>query len=189
MYRDYLVSASTRMFITLNTAGNPRELILPARQAVLSVDPQQPVSEIRTMDEVLEGRLSGREFYTLLIGLFSLLAVLLAAAGIYGVISYFVAQRTHELGIRMALGAARGGLVALVLRRAGAIVLPGLILGLAGVWAASRIISGLLFGVAPLDIPTVLGSVALLLGMGILAALIPGLRGTRLSPVTALRVD
>jgi predicted permease len=189
LYRTYSLNARTRMIITLNTAGDPRELILPAREAVLSVDPLQPVSEIRTMDELLEGQLSGREFYTLLIGLFSLLAILLAAAGIYGVISYFVAQRTREMGIRMALGAARAGLVAFILRRALTIVFWGVLFGMGGVWASTRIISGLLFGVRPLDVPTLMAGLGILLAAGFLAALLPGLKGTRLSPVGALRTE
>jgi putative ABC transport system permease protein len=177
------------MIITLNTAGNPRDLIVQAREAVLSVDPQQPVSEIRTMDELLEGELSGRGFYTLLIGIFSLLALFLAAAGIYGVISYFVAQRTREMGIRMALGAARAGLVGLVLRRAMTVMLWGILIGAGGVWASTRVISGLLFGVRPLDLPTLMTGLAVLMGAGLLAALLPGLKGTRLSPVTALKTE
>ena len=177
------------MFITLNADGDPMELIRPGRAAVLAVDPLLPVSEIQTMGEILASDLSGREFYTLLVGLFSALAVLLAAAGIYGLISYFVVQRTHELGIRLALGAARPGLVSMVLRRAFRIVLFGILLGLGGVWASTRVISGLLFGVRPLDPLTLLGGVSILLLAGGAAALLPSLRGTRLSPVEALRSE
>lgn len=177
------------MYVILDAQGDPRELIRPARAAVLSVDPLLPVSNIRTMGELLSTDLSGRGFYTLLVGLFSALAVLLAAAGIYGVISYFVAQRTPELGIRLALGAARNGLVLMVLRRALVIVFWGLAVGLGAAWVTSRIIAGLLFGVAALDPMTLLAGIGVLVLVGFVAALLPGLRGTRLSPVAALRTE
>jgi len=189
LYWHYMQNPRSRMLITLNAEGVPRELVRTVRAAVLAVDPLQPVSEIQTMGEILASDLSGREFYTLLVGLFSVLAVLLAAAGIYGVISYFVAQRTHEMGIRLALGAGRRGLVTLVLRRALKIVFKGLLFGLGGVWVTTRIISGLLFGVRPLDLPTLLGGISLLLLVGVTAALLPSIRGTRLSPVAALRSE
>jgi predicted permease len=186
---DYLQNPRTRMFITLNTEGNPRDLIRPARAAVLAVDPEQPVSEIQTMEELVESDLSGREFYTLLVGAFSALAVLLAAAGVYGLISCFVVQRTHELGIRLALGAARPRLIRLVLSRALGLVFWGMAFGSVGVWVTTRIISGLLFGVEPLDPPTLLAGGALLILVGVAAALLPSLRGTRLSPVAALKSE
>ncbi len=139
------------------------------------------------MGELLASDFSGREFYTLLVGLFSLLAVFLATAGICGVISYFVVQRTHELGIRLALGAARKELVSLILRRALGIVFWGILFGLGGVLVSTRIIASLLFGVRPLDPLTLLGGVCLLLLVGVTGALLPSLRGTRIFPVAALR--
>jgi putative ABC transport system permease protein len=189
VYWDYLQNPRTRIFITLNAEGDPRSLIRPARAAVLGVDPDQPVSEIQTMGELLDDNLSGREFYTLLVGAFSVLAVFLAGAGIYGLLSYFVVQRTHELGIRLALGAARPRLIRLVLWRAIRIVFWGLAVGSLGVWVTTRVISGLLFGVEPLDPPTLLGGAAALIFVGLAAALLPSLRGTRLSPATALRSE
>jgi predicted permease len=189
VYWDYRVNPRVQLYLTLDAQGDPRELIRPARAAVLGVDPLLPVSNIRTMGDLLATDLSGREFYTLLVGLFSLLAVLLAAAGIYGVVSYFVAQRTPEMGIRLALGAARKGLVLLVLKRALVIVFWGLVAGLAAVWAFTRIIAGLLFGVRALDPGTLMTGVAVLVLVGLVAAMVPGLRGTRLSPVAALRAE
>jgi len=177
------------MLITLASTGDPRDLIRPARDAVLAVDPNQPVSEIRTMAEVLDSQLGGREFYTLLIGLFSLLALGLAAAGVYGVISYFVAQRTRELGIRVAVGAGHARLMGLVFRRAFLLAIAGVALGLVGAVVATLVISSLLYGVSPLDPPTLAGGVGLLLVVGLTGALLPGLRATRLSPVEALRSE
>jgi putative ABC transport system permease protein len=189
LFWDYLQDPRTRMFITLNAEGDPRSLIRPARAAVLAVDPEQPVSEIQTMEELVESDLSGREFYTLLVGAFSALAVLLAAAGVYGAISYFVVQRTHELGIRLALGAARPRLIRLVLSRALGMVFWGLVFGAFGVWVTTRIISGLLFGVEPMDPPTLFWGTTVLVLSGVAAGLLPSLRGTRLSPVAALKSE
>jgi predicted permease len=186
-YIEYLASPRTRMFITVSAAGDPGDLIRPLRQAILAVDPNQPVSEIRTMGEIVDSQLAGREFYTLLIGLFSALALGLAAAGIYGVISYYVAQRTRELGVRVALGASRVGLVRLVARRAMTLVVAGVFLGLAGMAVATIIVSSLLYGVGPVDLPTLAGGMASLLAVGAAGAFIPGVRATRLSPVEALR--
>jgi len=189
VYSDYTLNPRPRMFMTINAVGDPRDVVRPVREAVLAVDPIQPVSEIQTMGEILASDLSGREFYTLLVGLFSGLAVFLAAAGIYGVIAYFVAKRTQELGIRLALGADRGALVSMVLRQALRPVLWGIGLGLAGTWATTRMISGTLFGIQPLDPTTILGGTGILVTVALAGALLPALRGTRLSPVTALRLE
>ena len=174
-----------KVFLTADLHAN----MPAARAAVAAVDLQQPVSEIQTMGDLLDSDLSGREFYTLLVGLFSILAVSLAAAGIYGVISYLVVQKTHEMGIRLALGAERRKLVGLVLGRSLGIVFWGLLFGLAGVGISTLVISSVLFGVRPLDPPTLLAGIFLLLLVGCSAALLPSLRGTRLSPVAALRSE
>jgi len=153
------------------------------------VDPLQPVSEIRTMGQILAAQMSGREFYTMMIGLFSALALLLSAAGIYGVVSYFVVRRTRELGIRIALGAGQRSLIELVVRRALWIVGVGLVIGMAGIFGSTRVIAGLLYGIEPLDLTAIFGGVGFLLVVGFAAALIPAFRTTRISPLTALRVE
>jgi putative ABC transport system permease protein len=189
VYADYRLNSRTRMSLILAAEGDPAVLIGPAREAVLAVDPQQPVSEIQTMGQILATQLSGREFYTLLIGLFSLLALVLAAAGIYGVISYFVVRRTRELGIRLALGAGQSGVIGLVVRRALWIVGFGLLFGIGGIFVSTRIIGSLLYHIRPLDMPTILYGVGFLLVVGGVASLIPALRTTRISPVEALRME
>jgi putative ABC transport system permease protein len=188
-YMGYGVNPRPRMLITIAGPGDPRDLIRPVRNAILALDPNQPVSEVRTMGEILDSQLAGREFYTLLIGLFSLLALGLAAAGIYGVISYFVVQRTRELGIRVALGAGQGGVIRLVVRHAFRLVGFGIAFGLLGVGAATLSVSSLLYGIGPVDVPTLAGGVGILLGVGLAAAFVPGMRATRLSPVEALRTE
>ena len=189
VYGDYRLNSRMLMFLTIAADGDPEGLIGPARQAVLSVDPLQPVSEIQTMGQILAAQLSGREFYTLLISLFSALALLLAAAGIYGVISYFVLRRTRELGIRLALGAGYSGVIGLVVRRALGIVWLGLLFGMGGIFVSTRIIGSLLYHIRPLDVPTILYGVGFLVVVGLAASLIPAFRTTRISPVTALRME
>jgi len=188
-YGDFSMRARARMYLTIMASGDPAALIRPVRAAVLSVDPQQPVSEIRTMGQILAADMSGREFYTMLIGMFSALALLLSAAGIYGVISYFVVRRTRELGIRIALGAGQRGLVNLVVRRALWIVGVGLIAGVVGIFGSTRIIANLLYGVEPLDLISIFGGIGFLLVVGLAAALIPAFRTTRISPLMALRAE
>jgi len=189
MYQDYRMDPRTRMFITLSAQGDPATLVQPVRAAVLSMDPNQAVSEVQTMGQILDSQIAGREFYTFIIGLFSVLALGLAAAGIYGVVSYFVAQSTRELGIRVALGAARAELVRMILSRAFRIIAAGLAIGLLGVGASALVVESLLFGVGRLDPVALLGSAILLGGVGTLAALVPCIRGSRLSPMTALRSE
>jgi len=188
-YGAFSLRARARMYLTVMAEGDPAALARPVRDAVLSVDPLQPVSEIRTMGEILTTDMSAREFYTMLIGLFSALALVLAAAGIYGVISYFVVRRTRELGIRLALGAGRKGLVGLVACKALWIVSAGMVLGLAGIFGSTRIISSLLYGVEPLDLTAIFGGVGFLVIVGLAAAMIPALRTARISPLTALRAE
>jgi putative ABC transport system permease protein len=188
-YGDFSLRARARMYLTVMAEGDPATLIRPIRDAVLAVDPQQPVSEIRTMGEILAVDMSGREFFTFLIALFSALALVLAAAGIYGVISYFVVRRTRELGIRLALGAGQRGLLILVIRRALWIVGIGLVFGVAGIFGSTRIIANLLYGVEPLDLTSIFGGIGFLLLVGLVAALIPAFRTTRISPLTALRAE
>jgi predicted permease len=189
LYAHYNLRPRNRMLIVLNAEGDPNELVAGARSAVGGVDPLLPLSEISTMGEILEQDLAGRESLTTLIGILSILALVLAAAGLYGVISYFVARRTHELGVRLALGADRSRLVGMVVRKALALVALGLVVGAGGLWLSTRILASLLFGVGPLDPPTIIGCVVLLVVVGVGAALLPGLRATRLSPVNALRVE
>ena len=189
VYFDYRLASRTRMLLVLSADGDPAALVGPAREAVLSVDPLQPVSEIQTMGQILAAQLSGREFYTLLISLFSALALVLAAAGIYGVMSYFVVLSTRELGIRLALGAGHSGVIGIVVRRAIGIVGFGLLFGLGGIFVSTRVIGSLLYHIRPLDIPTILYGVGFLLVMGVVASLIPAFRTTRISPVEALRME
>ena len=167
--------------------GNPAATLRAVRAAVASVDPSQPIIESRTMDDVVSRSTAQRQLALLLFVAFAALAVLLAAAGVYGVLAGSVSERTKEIGVRTALGATARDTYALVLRRGLGMAAVGLLLGLAGAVATTRYLQSLLFGVAPTD-PIVLSvSTGVLLGVSLLACLIPARRAVRIDPMVALR--
>jgi putative ABC transport system permease protein len=148
-----------------------------------------PVTQVMTMDDLLSGSVSPRRFSAVLIGIFAGLALLLAAVGIYGVMSYVVGQRTHEIGIRMALGAQRGDVRRLVVNRGVKLAATGVAIGLAGALALTRFLSSLLFGVKPADPFTFAGVALLLAGVAVLACYVPARRAMRVDPIVALRYE
>jgi putative ABC transport system permease protein len=147
----------------------------------------QPAASIQTMDRILEKSVAGRRFNMLLLGLFGGLALALAAVGIYGVISYSVSQRTHEIGIRMALGAISSNVLGMILLKGFKLVGTGVALGLAASLAATRIMSNLLFGIGATDPLTFFAIALLLTGVAMLACFIPARRATKVDPMVALR--
>lgn len=164
-------------------------LALPIQQIVQQLDPQLPVSDILTIDQIIGKSTLGESFDALLLLAFAALSLLLAAVGLFGVLSYIVAQRTAEIGVRIALGAQRGEVLRLMLLDGMRPASLGLLLGLAGGVAASQKISALLYGTRPLD-PLVFGAVAaLLLLVAVLACLLPAWRASRLDPIQALRTE
>jgi putative ABC transport system permease protein len=188
----YLATAQdafSDQYVVLHTNGDPKGLIAAARSAIWSVDRDQPVAEVRTMTKVVSQAVAGRRFNMVLLGLFAGLALVLAAVGIYGVTAFSVAQRTREMGLRMALGAGRGRVLALVLREAGSLALAGLGAGLVLAFVATRVMASLLFGVGATD-PITFGSVAAALALvSLFAAWVPGRRATQVDPMVALRMD
>jgi putative ABC transport system permease protein len=175
--------------LVVRGSGNPASLVRSIEQALGRVDPVLVLDRPRTVEALRDDAVVSRRVTTWLLGAFAVLALLLACAGIYGVLSFVTAQRTHELGIRAALGASRGALVWMVLVGGALPVLGGLLVGLGGAVAASRWIESLLFGIRPFDPPTLLGAAALLLGVTVTACLIPAWRAARVSPMIALRQD
>ncbi len=179
--------ARSYMVFVARGRGAPAALAAAARAAVRQVDRDQPIVKVRTLDQVMADSVARRRFSLMLLGLFAALALALSAVGIYGVTSYSVAQRTRELGLRMALGARRGALLGLVLGEAGALAALGVALGVGAGFALTRVLSSLLYGVASTDPPT-FAAVALglpLIALG--AAYRPALRATEVDPITALR--
>jgi putative ABC transport system permease protein len=189
MYSHYAAGGRRQIFLTLKTTADPAPLVPAVRARVLSIDPEQPVSEIRTMEQIIATSLERRSFFTLMTGFFALFAVTLATVGIYGVISYFVAQRTHEIGVRIAMGAARKGVLGLVVRRGAKVVVYGLAFGVGGALASGAIVASILFGVSALEPVTLTGTALVLSSMVILGSIVPALRATRVSPLTALRSE
>ena len=173
--------------LVLRTKGDATAVAGAVRQAVWAVDKDQPISHVRTMDQVFAAAISRERFQALLLGLFAALALVLACVGLYGVISYAVAQRTHEIGVRMALGAQPGDVLRLVLRQGMGLTVAGLIVGIAIGSVATRVLSDMLFGVTPRDPLTFIGVPALLLFVAFLACYIPARRATRIDPLIALR--
>ena len=178
--RDIAVAAVVR------TAGDPASLVEPVRRAVLAVDPRLPVFDVVTMDEVRAASVATTRFNMLLLTTLGVIGLILAAVGIYGVIAWFVSQRTQEIGLRMALGATQGRVLAMVAWQAFRPVLVGLAVGVAGAVAATRLLSGLLFGVTATDPLTFAGVLAVLASAALVASLVPARRAARVDPTRAL---
>jgi len=173
----------------VRTRVPPAQLFGAIRQAILSVDAQQPAADMRTMEQTMSDVLDRQRFTLILMTIFASLATMMAAVGIYGVISYQIQQRTREVGIRMALGAQRADITLLVLKKAAALLGLGLVFGLAGSWFATRAIKGFLFDVGQHDPITIIGVCVLLAACGIIAALIPAHRAASVDPMRALRSE
>jgi putative ABC transport system permease protein len=175
--------------LVIRAQGNPLNLVGAIRREVRAIDPEQPVAAVRTMNDWIDTSAATPRYNTLLLGLFAAVALLLATTGIYGVMSYVVAQRTNEIGIRMALGARRWNVLNLVLKQGMGLVLIGVVLGLFGAFAVTRVMSAMLFGVTAKD-PLTFGVVAMLLAMvAFVACYIPARRATKVDPLVALRYE
>jgi putative ABC transport system permease protein len=177
------------MTLLLKTSADPRGLIEPARRIVQELDPAQPIAEARTMDEVLGETLSRQRFSALLLVGFSILSLLLAAVGVYGVLAYSVTERTREIGLRLALGAGPAKITAQIVAAGARFVLAGTLAGIAGALALAGLLQGLLYEVEPRDPVTFAVVPAVLLAAALLAAYLPARRAGRLDPMSALRMD
>ena len=189
LYEPSRQIVTSSMTYLLRTGVNPTGLASAARQAIFALDKDQPVSQVSTLANLVSASASQRRFNTLLIGLFAIVALVLSAVGIYGVVAYSVAQRTHEIGVRMALGARRVDVFSLVLRQGMVLVIAGVGLGLAGAMALTRLIARLLFGVSALDAATFLSTPLLLCAVALLACYIPARRAARVDPMVALHYE
>jgi putative ABC transport system permease protein len=189
VYTPHRQSVSGDMELVVKSAADPASLTSSIRRAVASIDKDQPIFSIATMQELVDNSVSTRRVTLILLALFSGLALVLAAIGIYGVISYSVAQRTHEIGIRMALGAERGGVLRMILAQGAKIAGAGVAIGMAASFGLTRLMSKLLFSVSAAD-PVTFAAVALgLILVALLACYIPARRALRVDPIIALRYE
>jgi putative ABC transport system permease protein len=177
------------MTFVLRTDGDPADVAPAARRAVREIDPDQPIADVRTMHQVMDEFVGRERFSTLLLGIFAGLATLLAAVGIFGVMSYSVTLRTREIGLRMALGAQPGEVLTLILKQGFLLTLIGIGLGVAGALAVTRVLSGLLFGVGSTDPATFAAIVLLFTFVSLIACYLPAQRATRVDPLIALRSE
>jgi putative ABC transport system permease protein len=188
-YRQPLFDSWTvrPMYVVVRTAGEPLAAATAIRHEINRLDPDQPISNVRTMDERIARSLGGRRFNMVMLGLFAGLALTLAAVGIYGIVAYSVTERTHEIGVRVALGAQRRDVIAMVVRHGMIMSLVGTCVGLAAAFAIVRVMSGLLYGVSAADPMTFLAIPVLLLAVALAACYIPARRATLVDPMIALR--
>jgi putative ABC transport system permease protein len=177
------------MSVAVRVSGDPLLMARPVRAAIHDVDRDMPLSNVKSMDDLLESSLGQRRLSMILLGAFSAIAMLLASIGIYGVLAYSVTQRSRELGIRMALGAARGRVLRLVIGQGMVLAGIGIVLGLGGAFALTRLLTNQLYSITPTDPATFVGVSLLLAAIALVATLVPALRATRVDPVVALREE
>ena len=187
LYFPYRARVGGGMSFVVRTAGDPNGAVAAIRSAIHRVDSDVPIAAVATMDANIGNSLGQRRFAMMLLGLFAAMAMVLASIGIYGVMSYSVTQRAHEIGIRMALGAARRSVLAMVMRQGLVLVALGIVIGVAGALGLTRLIASQLYGVQPSDPTTFVLVAVTLVGVAALATFVPAMRATRVDPVVALR--
>jgi putative ABC transport system permease protein len=179
----------TWMNLVIRTKGDPLSVVGAVRKEVQALDPDLPVAALKAMSDLIDSSVAGARYRMTLLGLFAALAMILAATGIYGVMSYSVAQRTHEIGVRMALGAREFDVLKLVVRQGMVLALIGVAVGLIGAFALTRVMSSLLFGITAKDPITFAVVAALLAGVALVACFVPARRATKVDPLVALRYE
>jgi putative ABC transport system permease protein len=189
IYVPYPQAPQLWMDIGVRTAGDPLALAPAVRAAILAVDREQPVADLRTMSRLIHNRAIGLNYMAILMGVFGLLALCLSAIGVYGVMAYMVSEQTHEIGIRMALGAERQNVLAMVFRRGMLTIGAGLAVGLPIAWVFARLMASLIFGVTANDAATFVSIPLALIAAASLAIYVPARRATRIDPIVALRYE
>jgi putative ABC transport system permease protein len=189
LYRPYRQAGTGFLNLAVRTTGDPMRSVGAIRAAVRSVDPNQPIADVKTMQQLMDSAVGQRRFSMILLGLFAGIALLLASIGIYGVMSFDVARRGREMGLRIALGAERGSVMREVMQRGVSLTLIGVGLGLVGALLLSRLIASQLYGIGSTDPLTFVAVALLLAGVAVLATLVPAWRATRVDPMVALRAE
>jgi putative ABC transport system permease protein len=175
------------MYLVVRTAGDPAALSGALAREVHAVEPDAPVYAISTMPQRIYQSLARQRFSMTMLAAFAAFAMLLGAVGIYGVMSYLVTQGTHDIGVRIALGAPRAGILGMVMRQGMTVAAAGIAAGLAGAFGLTRVMESLLFGVSSTDAFTFSAVAAFIAAVALLASYVPGWRATRVDPLTALR--
>jgi putative ABC transport system permease protein len=189
LYAPHAQAPSAGMSLALRARGDFANIAGAVQKATSAIDPDQPIFAVQAMDEFLAESVSRRRLVMMLLVVFAGVALVLAALGIYGVIAYWVSQRIHEIGIRLALGATRGSVLRMVVGQSLAIVMIGVALGLVGSLMLTRFITAMLFNVTPTDPPTFALVSLSLVGIGLLASLVPAVRATLVDPMQTLRQE
>ena len=189
LYFSALQNPFENVSLVIRSSVEPTSLAGSLRQIVQEVDKSVPVSDVKTMDHIVSESVTQPRFNLFLLGVFSCLALLLSVAGIYGVTAYTVSQRTHELGIRIALGAQVGDVLRMILGQGMAVIGTGIVIGLIAAFGLMRLMKSLLFGVSATDPVTFIGITVVLIGAGLLACYIPARRATKVDPLIALRYE
>ena len=186
---DQLEKPGGAIWLVVRTKTEPLALVSAIQDRIWSLDKTQPIEDIKSMDPMVASANAAARFQTMLLGIFGALGLLLATVGIYGVISYSVTQRTHEIGIRMALGAEPAQVMRLILAQGLKLALAGVVIGIIAAFALTRLMSSLLFGVSGTDPLTFTGVAILLTVVALAACYIPARRAMRVDPIVALRYE
>ncbi len=189
MYLPYSQARQGNMTFEFRTAADPSQLVSGVREAMRRIDPNIPILKISTQTEQIEQRFAQERVFAQAYALFGGLALLIASVGLFGLMSYSVARRTHEIGLRMALGAERAAVVMMIMRESLALVVIGVVIGTAGALGAGRFVSNLLFNLAPTDPVTITVSSVVLIAVSLLAGYLPARTASRVDPMTALRTE